>query len=503
MAQLENNDFELGHNEIVEAAVDPEEIKQSLRSVLLTFLNFFAHDIMDYPTPDFHHRIWRLMTDLTMHWVAIAVPRGHAKTTLAKLAAVWYFLFTDISFIVYVSNTADAAVKAVCDIMDFFDQMNFIKLFGKIEYQVEKRGDGEFIFIIRTPFNGTKECILKARGCGQQLRGLNVKNRRPQLAIVDDLEDIEDLDNEIVRKKNERWFFGTFVKALDRRFRKIMFIGNLIDRNCILKKCIDSPRWYSMVLGAITKNGHPLWQDMWSLNDLIEDYQEYQRLGHSSLWFAEMMNLIVAGDNSIITPEQIVYHDVPDVGVCEYGFLTIDPGTGIGQNKTAIVAHLLLPTETRNHLPLIGDYQFGQFGESMTVDIALSMCFEWGIRIIAIEAVAYQRALATLFEIIMTMRGITGITILKTHPGHSSKSERIRAWAALLIQKAYAIAKGDLHVTNQLLAYDMTKKENDDDLIDACAMGPEVLKQYMGLIMSSKLQQFAASIKVIRDADIA
>ena len=481
-------DIDFDGSQTVEVDVVQSEIVHAIRTIYVAFLHFFKSGDDDVATPDFHLRIWKLMTSFDYKWIVIAVPRGHAKTTIAKLAVVYHFLFTPISFIVYVGNTFDLAQKAVCDIVDFFEVVNFIKIFGRIEYTSEKRGEGEFIFTLTTPFHGTKECILKARGCGQQLRGLNIKNRRPQMAVVDDLEDVQELGNEDLRRKNKNWFFGTFLKALDRKYNKVIMIGNLIDRNCILKQCIDSPKWHSMVLGAITRDGQPLWPELWSINDLIDDFQEYQRQGLTSLWFAEMMNLIIAGENAIIRPEQIGYIQQPEPGVCKYGFITIDPATGVGQNKTAIVLHLLLPMPDGNYIPIVADYRFGQFDESATVDIALSLCFEWGVRIVAIESVAYQRALKTLFDIIMVQRGVQGIEVIKTHPGHSSKSERIRAWAALLIDKAYHLVFGDLHCVNQLLAYDVLKKDNDDDLIDACAMGPEVLRQYLGLIMTMHLR---------------
>lgn len=462
-----------------------------MRDIFDVFINFFAAEFLTVGIPEFHLRVWKLMTSLDLKRIVIAIPRGHAKTTLAKLAVVWHFLFTPITFIVYVGNTADSAVNAVKDVMDFFDNPNFIKVFGVIQYEVEKRGEGEFIFFVNTPFHGRKRCILKARGCGQQLRGLNIGNMRPQLAIVDDLEDAEDLQNEELRKKNKHWFFGTFIKALDRQFNKVVFIGNLIDRNCLLKVAIDSPRWHSMVLGCILKNGQPLWPELWGLTELIEDFQEYQRLGLTSLWFAEMMNVIIAGDNAIIMPEDIHYLPKPMFGVAKHGFITIDPATGVGANKTAIVVHVLLP-HNDIFVPMIVDYRWGQFGEKETVEIALELAFTWGVRIIAIESVAYQRALAVLFQILMIQRGITGFDILKTYPGNSSKNERIRAFAAMCKSEGYYIFRGDLHLTNQLLAYDAEKRDNDDDLIDGAAQGLQVIYEFRGLIMNKTLQAQAA-----------
>jgi hypothetical protein len=457
--------------------VDKADLLESLKTIFAVFIDFFLHEQLTVPVPEFHTRVWNLMTRLDFKRVAIAIPRGHAKTTLAKLSAVWYFLFTDVQFIVYLSNTSDLAVKCVNDIMDFFDAPNFITVFGQIKYETEKRGDGEFIFYINTPWGGTKRCILKARGCGQQVRGLNIGNLRPQIAICDDMEDSEELDNEDVRNKNLRWFFGTFVKAMDRKFNKILMIGNLIDTHCILNKVMKLEGWTTMVLGAILKDRSPLWSDMWTIDALIKDYNEYQKLGLVSLWYAEMMNLIVAGETGLINIDEINYKEIPDYGSASHGFITIDPATGTGGNKTA----------NGTLVPQVVDYEAGQLDESATVDTALLMAHKWGIRVIGIESIAYQRALATLFSVIMLQRGIIGIEVVKLYPGHASKNERIGAWVALIKTKGYAIPFGDIYITNQLLAYNRLKENNDDDLIDSCAMGPQMLAEYGGLIMSSNI----------------
>lgn len=491
-----------GAPHIIPTEVNRDDAFQALHKIFDVFIDFFLHEHTTFAVPQFHRMLWALMVRIDLKRVAIAAPRGHAKTTLAKLVCVWYFLFSPIKFIVYLSNTADAAVKAVQDIVEFFENENFKKLFGPVVYEVNKFGDGEFIFTLTTPFHGTKKCILKARGMGQQVRGLNIKHERPQLAVGDDLEDVEDLENLDIRAKRMRWFFGTFVKAMDRRFNKIIIIGNLLDHGCILKQLVDSPVWYSVVLGAITKEGLPLWPEMWPLEQLTADYEEYRRLGLSALWYAEMMNLIVAGENALISPDEIVYLPPPEEAGIPFGFITIDPATGQGQDDTAVVVHLLIPLEQGGYLPQIVDYAFGQLDEKATIDKTIELCFKWGIRVIGVESIGFQRTYLTLFNMVFAVRNLTDIEVVKTYPAASSKLMRIRGWCALLKDKAYALTTGEMYITTQLLAFDPAKKNNKDDLIDSCAQGQEMMERYLGLILSKK-RGTSIDITPMRETELA
>lgn len=496
----EIGDFGAQQAQTTEVSIKLSEIYEALFRSFEVFIDFFLHDDMTFTVPEFHKRIWAMMTGLDVKRVAIAVPRGHAKTTLAKLAVVWYFLFTRVKFIVYVCYTADLSEKAVNDIMTFMQSKNFVKLFGAPEFSTEKWGTGEFVFWINTPFFGRKLCILKARGANSRIRGINIMNQRPEMAIVDDLEDADDLDDDKIASKTRRWFFGTFIKALDRRVAKVIYIGNLLSSDCLLHRLTRSKYWTSMVLGALLKDGTSLWPDMWPIDKLIEDYQEYVENGLSSLWFAEMMNLIIAGENALIRAEEIRYGEPVPPERIRCGFITIDPATGEGDDDTAIAVHMLIDDTMGNLIPQTVDYRLGKISELDTVLVTFELCRYWGVTVIGIESVAYQRALATLFELMKIQHGLPELEIIKLYPGAVSKVLRLRAWCALNKAGGWLLTLNEVHATTQLLSFDVTKDKNVDDLIDAIAMGPEMLKSYGSVILA---QQYKATIEVLPVRQVA
>ena len=197
---------------MAEVQLNTFEIKQALHHDAEFFIQFFLHEELEFPVPEFHKEIFYEMTDAEVDRLCLAIPRAHAKTTLAKLAAVWYFAFSPWRFIVYLSNTVSVAIPAVNDIVAFMESPNFQAVFGPIEWIIKRDGTGLYKF----NFMG-KTCILKAFGSDQQVRGINVDNERPQLAIVDDLEDNKNIANENLFMQLKRNFFGPFLKALNPR----------------------------------------------------------------------------------------------------------------------------------------------------------------------------------------------------------------------------------------------------------------------------------------------
>lgn len=467
-------------DEVTPVSLSYAEVRQALKTDLEFMLNFFLSDQKLLRTPDFHLILWKLLITIEAYRVVLAIPRGHSKTTLSKLAVIWYLLFTPYRFCVYVSHTATSAANAARDIINMLESDNFISAFGVIRFEKRAEGDGLYIF-----FLGDKRCILKAQGAGQQLRGMNIDNERPGIAIVDDLEDEENIKTPAQQEKLIRWFLGTFIKALAKN-NKIIYLGNMLSPQCLIKKLCALPDWHSMRLGAILQNGQPLWPELWSLPALIADYRTYQILGQTDIWMAEMMNSPqVAENRRLINAEDITYTSIKEPDDLAAGFITVDPATGkTRSDDTGIVVHGLVAIDDPNQLrPEIIDHLAGKFDEMRTVQLAIALAWKWHISVIGIEATAYQVALKTLFELYMVMHGIEGIEIVELH-AVAQKLTRITSWVSLLRTGAYAIRDDDIAITNQLLAFDIMKNSNDDDIIDSCSYGTQMIENYYGLIIT-------------------
>ena len=140
-------------------SLDRENVIKALEHDHEFFINFFLGDELIFPVPNFHLDIFNKMVDPGIRQFVCAIPRDHAKTTLAKLACLWFFLFSKYRFILYVSNTSTIAQQACIDIVNFLESDNFIAVFGRVDWLVKREGEGLYKFKLQD-----KVCVLRALG---------------------------------------------------------------------------------------------------------------------------------------------------------------------------------------------------------------------------------------------------------------------------------------------------------------------------------------------------
>ena len=469
-------------SELGSAQLTNHEVVEALHHNSEFFINFFLAEEVKVPVPEFHVELMDLMIDSdTVEQLSLAVPRGHAKTTLAQLTAVHYFLFSDFSYILYMSSVAGHSVACCNTIVDFLESENFRRTFGEVVFQTKQEGKGFYEF---TMPNG-KQCILKAFGAGQKVRGTLIRKRRPELVIVDDLEDNDNIKTQELFNALEEWFLGPFYKCVDQFKSKWIWIGNMIKVESMLYKNSKSEFWHSRTYGCLLADGTPLWPDLWPLEKIRKDFLKYAERNKIGIWFAEMMNQPLAGENAIIDAEDIHYLPAAIPRENEIGFLTIDLAISDKEwaHKTVIAAHVWIAD--RECFQIAETRAFTGIDPISLFSEVISMGQVWGLYLVGIESVAYQAALQPVFEHLCLINRVEGFEFVGL-PARQQKQFRIVAWASMVKSKDYALTEGDYHVTQQLLAYDPTKKENSDDTIDACAHGVTMINKYKYQIWNQK-----------------
>jgi hypothetical protein len=457
----------------VPSQIDTAVLHQALEHDSEFAIQFLMSDYLDLPVPQIHIEVEDLMADTSIDKTAIVVPRGHAKTTLAKIAAWKHIQFSDYSYILYMSDTLTNSVAAVKDIADFFETPNYVATFGEVDFTVRQEGKG---FYRLTLANG-KRIILKAFSAHQSTRGTNINHNRPQLIIVDDLENPENIHTEELFKSLKRWTFGTFAKCVDPRKNKWIWIGNLISQQSILYEILNSKFWYSRLYGCLKENGKPLWPELWSLEALQQDYEQYLDHGMADIWFAEMMNMPVVSQNALIDASEITYMPELHPGDHKHGFLTVDFNSSNNEwsHKSAITVHIF--NEHAQQWQIV-DWEESSEGDPITLfPIILKFCMKWRIGIVALESVAYQATAQKVFEYLCLVHKVDNLKFLPV-PSRANKTFRIATWCGALKKKMYVLTEKDFHITYQLLHYDPQAKENIDDTIDSCAMGMSTIQLY-------------------------
>lgn len=258
------------------------------------------------PIPDCHREWWEICTK-PYKFVALAAPRGHAKSTaITHSYGVANIVFREASFILIVSDTETQAVFFVQDIKkELTENDDLRKLFG-IRGLV-KDTDSDFIIEFE---DGHKARVI-AKGSGQSLRGVKWDGKRPDLILCDDLENDEIVMNKERREKFRRWFSGTLIPCLSKD-GKIRVIGTILHTDAMLERLMpkehrkdvqveDLKISYKLgstaVWKAVKYKAHDrkmtkaLWPEYKPVEWLRVERETYIEQGMSDIWSQEMLNV--------------------------------------------------------------------------------------------------------------------------------------------------------------------------------------------------------------------
>lgn len=193
----------------------------------------FPHRHKD-ETPDFHKEIIHLLNSASQLVVLMAF-RGAAKSTLVEEYILCLALFEETKFVLIVGSSWALACERLAAVRREIETNDTImELFG--DQKATPWSADEIVLA-----NGVK---IKAIGAGQSMRGVKHNQYRPDVAVIDDLEDEENVRTDDARHKMDRWLVGTLRPAMHPTKGKIRFIGTpLHPKSLIQRKLEDTQYW--------------------------------------------------------------------------------------------------------------------------------------------------------------------------------------------------------------------------------------------------------------------
>lgn len=228
----------------------------------------FAHRHKD-ESPEFHREILQLFYSEDPQ-VALEAFRGAAKSTLVEEYILLSCMFRDFDFPIIVGNSEGMACQRLATIKEEITNNDaLIELFddqhGPIWSETE---------IVMS--NGIK---IQALGARQSMRGVKHNDARPDLAVIDDLEDEEMVNTPAAILKNKRWFNGTLRPALNPKKRKIRVLGTPLHPQALLEGLMTNPEWVSRKFPIMYLDEEGQWRSTWpgrfSVEAILKLQQEY------------------------------------------------------------------------------------------------------------------------------------------------------------------------------------------------------------------------------------
>lgn len=303
------------------------------------------------PIPQFHEELWDLCTS-GYKKVAIAAPRGHAKSTSISLSYILAeALFRQSSFILLVSDTEGQAKLFLNDIkVELEENEDLQGLFGRAALVKDSETD-----IIVMMEDGYQFRII-AKGSEQKVRGLKWRNRRPDLIVGDDLENDEIVMNKDRREKFRNWFRKALVPCLSRG-GKIIIVGTVLHMDSMLERLLNDPHWHSARYAAHNSDfSKILWPEQFSQKDLEEIRNEYILDGMPEGYSQEYLNYPIDESTAYfrrddfrfindedIPYEQLSYYSAVDfaIGEKDHSDYTVIATVGIDHRNNMYVVDVI------------------------------------------------------------------------------------------------------------------------------------------------------------------
>jgi len=432
---------------------------------------------------------------------AIGLPRGFAKTTFIKILCLWYILFSHKTFILVVSASEKKATSILSDLEDMLSSPNIRRLFGHWDSALEENNNTTKVFYFRG-----RTIVLWAAGAGTSVRGINRKNQRPDVILMDDIQDKEDAKNKEMADDLLVWMLGTLMKARSPFGCIFIFVGNMYPQNSILEKLKNNSQWVSLIVGGILADGTSLWESLRPVEELLEEYQSDTEMGHPEVFISEVLNstdiALASGiDISKIPTLPSYFKEIldEDQNAGEASFILIDPSGAKKKSDDCTINHF----EVLDGKPIFDELVSGVFTPTETIKLTIDLAIRRNTRLICVEDVAYQSTLLHHFEQYCEREGITGFFFQPVSPRGQAKNNRIKRGVVKIIAgEIYLHPKVRSIVVSQYIGWNPLKTTNVDDVIDPIGYVEEVLQVYPDLAGRQILEFRASETKASHSEDL-
>src|SRR3989339_449268 len=296
-------------NNPIDAIAKDRVVRQTVarESHLMFFHLYFSHYVK-YPIAEFQKDIFRITEDTSNKLACIVAFRGSAKSTIVTLSySLWAILgIQQKKFVVIICQTQAQARQHMMNIRRELENNKLLKS-DMGPFQEETGGEWALSSLV---FRNTNARITVA-SVEQSIRGMRHYEHRPEVLILDDVEDMNSCKTREGREKTFDWFTREVIPLGDIGTRTII-VGNLLHEDSLmmrLKTKIESKevrglfRWYPLV----DDDGHCLWPGKFDNEEKIEDLR--RSVANELACQQEYLLRIVSDSTRVVFPEWIQYYD--------------------------------------------------------------------------------------------------------------------------------------------------------------------------------------------------
>lgn len=396
------------------------------------------------PTPAFHYEMWQYCCD-PHPFVAIAAPRGHAKSTAVThsfvLASV---LFRESSYAIILSDTEGQVVQFLNDIkMELMENEDLRHLFQVRKFVKETETD----LIVELGPDGHKFRI-QARAAGTSLRGLKWRGKRPDLIVGDDLENDESVMNEDRRAKFRQWFYGALVPALSDK-GKIRLVGTILHFDSLLERLMPSttgedtqytirkglrdwsvkpePEWKSVKYRSHTDFddfSEVLWPEKFDQKRLQRLRNDYVRQGYPEGYSQEYLNYPLAEGSAFFRRQDFIKMEEEDFEKPKHFYAGVDLAVS-ERDKRSYSVIVVAGMDSEGYLHIV-EVVRERLDPKELIDEMMNLQIKYRMEIWFIEDGALKKSIGPFLQNEMMKKGNPFLNII-AKPPVTDKESRARA----------------------------------------------------------------------------
>lgn len=306
MTKIPPNDID---SEFLKRIINDKKLMVALtrRSMFYFFYIYFGSYIK-YPIAPFHYRMFQLAEDERIKRFGIVAFRGSAKSTVLNTAySLWAIMgVLKKKHIVIASHTQQRVRDHSDNIAREIEQNMLLRRYLGPFLEKQERWSVPVRII---PRYGARITFVSVE---EGIRGLRDGPHRPDLIIVDDIEDSNSVRTKEGRDKVFNWLTGELLPTGDRN-TKVVFIGNFLHEDSAfmrVKKMMDEGLMDGefMRVPILDEEERITWPGMFPSREAVEEFK--RGIGSEYSWQLEYMLKYVPGEGQIIRPEDIHYYPV-------------------------------------------------------------------------------------------------------------------------------------------------------------------------------------------------
>lgn len=458
-----------------------QRLKRAAADPLYFCRTYLPHYFSVTPAP-FHFELVRLLEEGSevVRPIVVAAPREFAKSTVCSFGYVLHQIcFKKRNFIIIGSDTEDLASDLTGYLyVELLYNERLHQDFGELA-KANKRVD-DFVTL--------NDVRVKARGRGQRLRGLKHKQHRPDLVILDDLENDLNVRNPEIVQQILDWVQSAVYPAIEAHGH-LLIIGTILKQKSALHVMLTSPgepycNFERRIYRALNEDGTSLWE---ARHPAARLRLQKQIMG-STAFNREKMNE-PAPEGGMFKEEWIHYYhpgSLKDRELAVVGFFDPSLESGSSADYKAVVTVGYAPAEQVF-------YVLDAFIQKTTLEQTLRAIFnrhrERGYEVFGVEDNLFQRLLLKEFDNLGRELGL--LLPIKGVTHRLAKETRVAALSPLLERGKIRFIRGhsDQELLIEQILYFPSKTLHDD--------GPDALEGAVRLAQQVPAGAGAAAIPYV------